>query len=195
MIPVVADSGVDNELELMTAMVVGLRSQLAPLIVRRMEQGAARTAPSDRLTIAQRLTLNALVAGPLAMSDLAQRTGVAVSTATRMVQRLERMGLVERAEAPAAGDRRRRYIGLTDEGRDVAHRADELLVERMRVLLAPLSPQRRRDLVAGMEAMIEAFQLADRSSTSRASSSASDGDGGDSGGASVARMPSSTRPR
>lgn len=190
-----ADAGVDTELELMTAMVVGLRSQLAPLIVRRMEQGAARTTPSDRLTIAQRLTLNALVAGPVAMSDLAQQTGVAVSTATRMVQRLERMGLVHRADTRAGDDRRRRYIGLTDDGRDVAQQADEVLVERMRVLLAPLSPQRRRDLVAGMEALIEAFHLADRSPASRASTSASDGDGGDSGGASVARIPSSTKPR
>lgn len=191
----VADAGVDNELELMTAMVVGLRSQLAPLIVRRMEQGAARTSPSDRLTIAQRLTLNALVEGPLAMSDLAHQTGVALSTATRMAQRLERMGLVRRTDAHAGDDRRRRYIGLTDEGRDVARQADELLVERMRVLLAPLSPRRRRDLVAGMEALIEAFQLADRSPASRASTSAIDGDGGDSGGDSVARMPSSTTPR
>jgi len=190
-----ADAGADNELELLTAMVVGLRSQLAPLIVRRMEQGAARTGPSDRLTIAQRLTLNALTAGPLAMSDLAQQTGVALSTATRMAQRLERMGLVRRADAHAGDDRRRRYIALTDEGRDVARQADRLLMERMRVLLAPLSRQRRRDLVAGMEALIEAFQLADRSPASRASTSASDGDGGDSGGASVARMPSSTRPR
>lgn len=191
----VADAGVDNELELMTAMVVGLRSQLAPLIVRRMEQGAARTSPSDRLTIAQRLSLNALAGGPLAMSDLAHRTGVALSTATRMAQRLERMGLVHRAGAHAGDDRRRRYIELTDEGRDVAGQADELLVERMRVLLAPLSPQRRRDLVAGMEALIEAFQLADLSPASRASTSAIDGDGGDSGGASVSRMPSSTKPR
>lgn len=111
---------------------------------------------------------------------LAQRTGVAGSTATRMVQRLERMGLVRCAE-DAAADRRRRYTALTDAGRDVARQAHQVLVDRMRMLLAPLLPSdRRRDIVAGMEALIEALQLADRPAAGRTSTSASDGEDGDS---------------
>ena len=66
----------------------------------------------------QHITLLALAAGPLAISDLGAATGVAVSTATRMVQALEREGWVGRVAEPG-GDRRRRPVALTAAGRAV----------------------------------------------------------------------------
>lgn len=179
----------------MTAAVAGLRMRLAPLLIRRIESRTeAERGPVDRLTVAQRLALTAMRDGPVSVSELASGTGVAISSATRMAQRLERMGLVARAAASADGDGRRRYLELTAYGREVADAADAVLSARLRELLAPLSAQRRRDVVTGMEAVIEALQLAEAASR-RASSSATDGGSGDSGLGALQRSASNARPR
>lgn len=68
------------------------------------------------LTFPQALVLNCLLEGsPVPISVLAERAGSANSTVSGIVDRLERMGLVERERSKE--DRRVIYVGLTEEYR------------------------------------------------------------------------------
>lgn len=83
------------------------------------------------LTFARYEALNLLVsssAGELPLAAFGQRLQVHPTSITNLIDRLERDGLVQRV--PHATDRRSLLARLTDEGRDVAKRAAELLHER-----------------------------------------------------------------
>ena len=69
---------------------------------------------SHQLTLAQVQCLRRLKAGPLPVGDLARAIGLS-ATMTRLIERLEDRGLVERTSDPQ--DRRRVVVSLTDRGR------------------------------------------------------------------------------
>ena len=132
----------------------GLRGSLARLILARAERRKSLGTPGERLSTPQHLALSALVAGPLSTSELAARTGVAVSTATRMIQGLERLGYVGPADVDD-GDRRRRYVELTPLGRRTLAEGDDALRARLRTLIEPLTPS-QRDLLLEATAVLTA---------------------------------------
>ena len=75
-----------------------------------------------------------LAAGPMRMSELAQRLGVTNSTATGQVDRLVELGLLDRHED--AGDRRQVVVKATAHGTETLERFRELNSRRMRDMLA-----------------------------------------------------------
>jgi len=79
------------------------------------------------------------------MSELADRIGVAESTATRLVDRLEAAGLVERRTSPP--DRRRVVVELTPAGRKLAFELEESRRQFLAELLAMLPAPDRRELI------------------------------------------------
>lgn len=127
------DTGLDGLAEAINA----LRAPLIRLVAAREERGG--------LTSAQHLTLMTLAPGPLAMGELAEATGVAVSTATRMVQGLRRAGFVEPVEVTGA-DARRRYVALTAAGRTAMEQETRAQLTRIRRTLVTI-PERERALV------------------------------------------------
>jgi DNA-binding MarR family transcriptional regulator len=189
------------DLEPLVDAVADLRARVAPLILARQERRLSGATAGERLTTPQHLTLLALAGGPLSVSEVATATGVAVSTATRMLQSLGRAGWVEPAEACAGEDRRRRPVSLTPEGRGVMEDASEVVRGRIRELLRHLDASDRQAIVGGLEALARALQQGERGSdlpaaSSRAASrSATEGAGGDSGDAPSGRMPSRMTPR
>ncbi|NUP36463.1 MAG: MarR family transcriptional regulator [Streptomyces sp.] len=73
----------------------------------------------------------------LSMRAIAQEQVLTTGGATRLVDRMEAAGLVERTEDP--GDRRGRLVRLTESGERTAVRASRLHVENIRrYFLAPL---------------------------------------------------------
>ena len=93
--------------------------------------------------------LDGAEAGPLA-----QHLGIAKSTLSAHITRLEELGLI--ATAIDEHDRRRRRLHLTDAGR-AALRTDAVLdTERVRALLAQLPPGERETAVAGLAALAAA---------------------------------------
>ena len=131
-----------SNLDEVVAALHDLRTPLVRLLLQRQERRRADATVGGRLSTPQHLTLSALTDGPLAMSELATRTGVALSTATRMVQGLERAGLVGPSDV-ADVDRRRRYVRLTTGGRRAVREADDAARGRLRGLLAPLDERER----------------------------------------------------
>jgi DNA-binding MarR family transcriptional regulator len=150
------------DLDALVDAVAELRARVAPLILARQERRAAGATEGERLTTPQHLTLLALADGPLSVSDVAARTGVAVSTATRMLQSLARAGWVRRAAATADRDRRRRPVELTPAGRRVMDQAGDALRARIRELLERLDDEERAAIVIGMRALARALRPPDR---------------------------------
>ncbi len=187
----------DHALETLVDALADLRTLAAPLVMARQERRAGGSTAGERMSTPQHLTLLALASGPLAISDLGAATGVAVSTATRMVQTLEREGWVERAPERAGADRRRRPVVLTPEGRRVMDEASDVLRARVRRLLVRLDADERIALFQGLRALTRAIQADDIAAgfPMAASNSADVGAGGDSGDAPAGLMPSRITPR
>ena len=89
--------------------------------------------------------------GPLTLGELAERLYVEKSTASRIVDALERKGYV--ARAPHPGDGRALRLTATPSGRRLVKKIRASLVEDAKAVLADLSPAFRREaarLLAGL---------------------------------------------
>jgi DNA-binding MarR family transcriptional regulator len=186
----------DAALESLVDALADLRARAAPLVLARQERRQEGATPGERMSTPQHITLLALAGGPLAISDLAAATGVAVSTATRMVQALEREGWVERAPSEAGADRRRRPVALTAAGRTVMEQASDVVRARFRRLLQHLGDDERQAIVEGLRALTKAIQADDAAGRASAASNAvTEGASGESSEAPSGRMPSRMTPR
>ena len=130
------------------------------LVLARREHRREADTPEGRLSPEQQLTLMVLQAGPLSVSEVAHGAGVAVSTATRMLQGLTRLGFVEPEPEPSPEDRRRRTTRITEEGRRVLVASIALRNARFAELLGPLSDEDREALLRGVMALTKAIALA-----------------------------------
>ncbi len=110
------------------------------LAIRR-SQARGQTAPGE-LTLAQYYLLSSLAAtDALSISELAGAAGVAAPTATRLVDGLERAGLLRRDRSTA--DRRAVHVSLTKRGRAQLERRRRQLAARRRALYERLEPGER----------------------------------------------------
>jgi DNA-binding MarR family transcriptional regulator len=89
--------------------------------------------------------LAVLAGGDMRMRELARRLGLATSTVTRLVDRLEAAGLAERREARP--DRRSVLVGLSATGRDALAAFRRRLRALLRELLVELSPHEQGELL------------------------------------------------
>jgi DNA-binding MarR family transcriptional regulator len=81
----------------------------------------------------------------LRVGELAERVGVDDTTATRLVDRLEELGLAERRSEE--GDRRAILVGLTAEGRELVAGVSAQRQQFFTDVLATLDPDERVQLV------------------------------------------------
>ena len=139
-----------------TEAIIGLRAEIVVSIMRKHDTGTAEAQP---LSAAQHLTLSVLRDEPLSVGDVAERTGVSASTTTRMLQGLKRKALIMDVAAPT-GDRRHRYVTLTDSGREVADVRSRELVSRITQILGDLDHDEVEILLQGVRISEAAFKRA-----------------------------------
>ena len=97
----------------------------------------------DELTLAQYYLLVQLKGDTTrALYQLAEGAGIAAPTATRLVDGLERAGLVERRRSDT--DRRTVLVSLTDAGRERLRRKQAQIARRRRTIYERLEPEERR---------------------------------------------------
>ncbi len=126
-------------------------------LVRRFSIGERVDVVVDGMTVAQTATLEVLATeGPLRMTDLGRRLGIAPSTLTRNLDRLEERGLVRRARART--DARSFEVALTPTGRRTAAAALESEEAFARSILCCLSEERRREVLEHLEALLLAVR-------------------------------------
>jgi DNA-binding MarR family transcriptional regulator len=120
---------------------------------------ARGASPYDRdlLTISQLSLLSPLSAGDEArVSDLASAASISPSTATRILDALERRGVVRRTRS--VEDRRGVTVSLTKLGREVLGRQEEWARDRKHAFYADLAPAEQHvvsDLLIGLAGLVD----------------------------------------
>src|SRR6478672_4313704 len=114
-------------------------------LIRRLSRISGGPDDGPAMTATQRLALFELVeSGPLRLNDLAQRMGTSAPTASRAVDVLAELGLVERNPDPT--DRRAITIELTEGGRRTVEERKARVYAAFRPAAAALPPADREQL-------------------------------------------------
>lgn len=96
--------------------------------------------------------------GEVSMGELAERLGLAESSVTRLVDRLEELGLAERRPGVRGEDRRRVLASLTRSGRARVERAERARSEFMREILSTLEEREQRTLVRLFDKVVKVLE-------------------------------------
>jgi MarR family transcriptional regulator, organic hydroperoxide resistance regulator len=113
--------------------------------LRRGRARAAAQVGAGELTQSQFQLLGAFTdADERNVGELAEAASVAAPTATRMLDGLERSGIVERR--PSEADRRAVTVRLTPKGKRLVERRRKLSIEKRRALYESLTPSERRQV-------------------------------------------------
>src|SRR6476646_7883619 len=123
-------------------------------LIRQLTRISGGLHDGPAMTASQRLALCELLESvPLRLVDLAQRMGTSAPTASRAVDALAELGLVERDPDPT--DRRAIAIELTEEGRRSVEERKARVYAAFRPAAAALSPadrEQRAELLARLAA-------------------------------------------
>lgn len=116
------------------------------------------------LTMPQFVTLSVLHAsgGSWSMGALAEMVDQCSATMTGIVDRLVRLGLVERRRSEA--DRRSVLVGLTPAGEALLRRAWEQRQERMRQILAHFVPEDRKAIIHLLQKYLQVLRQEEETS-------------------------------
>jgi DNA-binding MarR family transcriptional regulator len=129
-----------------------LRAAIQQLLPELRAQGM-----QSQLTPSRLAALAALAAhGPLRISDLATRMGIALSTVSRMVDLLDGFGWIEREADPK--DQRATLIALNDTGRALLDSTRRQAATRLAERIDQLTPDQQRalhDALPALEALTE----------------------------------------
>jgi DNA-binding MarR family transcriptional regulator len=140
-----ATSRAERQLEHLSGELLAHWHELAHLLLSRRLTASLYRRVAGEIPPVQLQALAALGAGDLRISELAARLGLAVSTVTRLVDRLEAAGLAERRSHRP--DRRSVLVGLSAAGREALQTIRTKLRALLDELLAELPPHERRELV------------------------------------------------
>jgi len=100
------------------------------------------------------------------LGDVARRLMVTPAVVTGLIDRLEKRGFVRRLSS--SGDRRRVNLGLTEEGKAAAKRAENGLVDEVGAKMANFSADELKTLERGLVLLDRVLQeLEGERSTSR----------------------------
>ena len=95
------------------------------------------------------------------MADMARMLMVAPTVITGVVDRMEARGLVRRERHPT--DRRRIQLELTDLGRSISERFEEMVAQRIEQQLSTLTPSERKELSRGLHLLQRVVDELERS--------------------------------
>jgi DNA-binding MarR family transcriptional regulator len=129
--------------------------ELLPRIVRHMHATFTSYAEAGGLTLGQMKALAFLYRnGRRTVGEIAEALGLAMPTASELVDKLAERGLIERGVNPA--DRRQVHVWLTAEAMAFAREVHALRRAQVRHAFADLEASERAVLVRGLRAISEA---------------------------------------
>jgi DNA-binding MarR family transcriptional regulator len=127
-------------------------------LVRRFSLAERADMSCCGMTVAQAATLDALTDGDLRLSDLGKRLGIAPSTVTRNLARLEERGLIRKEPDPIDG--RAQLVALTDAGSSSAAEVRRQEDVFARSVLDRLPQGSTSDALATLENLLTAVRSA-----------------------------------
>lgn len=121
-------------------------------IARGLDRWYARLGKQlGPLSRPQRRVLLAIAAGDdVRVGDVAERIGMTMAGATRMIDTLESLGYARRFRQPTA-DQRQVYVAITPEGARALEEANRVFRERVQATLERLSAEERMALARLLE--------------------------------------------
>jgi DNA-binding MarR family transcriptional regulator len=126
-------------------------------VTRQLTRASGGPDEGPPMTSTQRLALfETAIGGPLRLSELAERMGTTAPTASRAVDGLVELGLLERLPDP--DDRRAVSIDVTDPGRARVEERMALAAAALAPAVAALSAQDRARLAALLAQLADAFE-------------------------------------
>ena len=126
-------------------------------VTRQLARASGGPDEGPPMTSTQRLALfETAVGGPLRLSELAERMGITAPTASRAVDGLVELGLLERLPDPA--DRRAVSIDVTAPGRARVEERMALAAAALEPAVAALSAQDRARLAALLARLADAIE-------------------------------------
>lgn len=142
---------INHELITLTGLLIEAESALLERINATLRQVGIGTDAFEVL-----LRLSRSPEGRLRMSELSRRLTITTGGATRMMERLERDGLVRRV--PSTSDRRVVYAQVTEAGRAELDRAiGPHLDDLIEIFTVRLRPENVADLERGLRALRDAL--------------------------------------
>ena len=134
-------------------------------VIRHLSRLSGGPDEGPAMTATQRLVLfETLEAEPIRLSDLSERLGVSAPTASRAVDALVELGLLERVPDPA--DRRAVRISLTRSGRKSVEARKARVLEAFRPAVAAVATADQDRLIALLEELAGAL-APDRAAAAR----------------------------
>jgi DNA-binding MarR family transcriptional regulator len=125
-------------------------------VTRQLARASAGLDDGPPMTSTQRLALfETAIGGPLRLSELAERMGITAPTASRAVDGLVDLGLLERLPDPA--DRRAVRIDLTGPGRQDVEGRKARAAAALQPAAGALSAQDRAQLAALLTRLADAL--------------------------------------
>lgn len=130
--------------------------------LERLSRLLGRVGPDEvcceGLTTRQCGLLRTLAAGEGArLSDLATAASISPSAMTRVLEKLEARQLVKRVRG-AAQDGRAASVAITQHGRQVRGKIDQLMLERTRTILSAFPPGLQPQLLAAVRLLNQALE-------------------------------------
>jgi DNA-binding MarR family transcriptional regulator len=127
-------------------------------VTRQVARASGGRDEGPPMTSTQRLALfETAIGGPLRLSELAERMGITAPTASRAVDCLVELGLLERLPDP--DDRRAVSIDVTEPGRARIEERLALAAAALEPAVAALSAQDRARLVSLLARLADAFEV------------------------------------
>jgi DNA-binding MarR family transcriptional regulator len=125
-------------------------------VIRHLSRLSGGPDDGPAMTATQRLALFETLEGePIRLSDLSARLGVSPPTASRAVDALVDLGLLERVPDPA--DRRAVRISLTRSGRESVETRKARVLRAVRPAVAELATGDQEQLIALLDELDEAL--------------------------------------
>ena len=123
-------------------------------VTRQLARASGGPEDGPPMTSTQRLALfETVIGGPLRLSELAERMGITAPTASRAVDGLVDLGLLERLPDPA--DRRAVRIDVTEQGRVDVEVRKARVAAALEPAVAALSEQDRARLAKLLERLAD----------------------------------------
>lgn len=128
-----------------TSTVEGVISPLIPTLARSHRAMSQELLRETGLSAGQELIVMRLFdSPPQSQAELTRWLGVEPPTTAKMLARMEKAGIVERV--PSETDRRVTLVSLTDEGRAIHGRVENVWGDLERVTVAGLAPAEVQEL-------------------------------------------------
>lgn len=127
-----------------------------PEILRYIHISAPKDLTELKLTLSQVVSLASLgYKDSRKMSELAESVSMNMSAMTGIVDRLIKIGLVERMRSRK--DRRAVIVKLTPKGRKIVKKIQEHRYRETQEIIEYLDEKEREDFIKGFEKVVEAF--------------------------------------